>query len=228
MHYFKHRSDFMLREGLHRLLGSLGRNARECEMEEELRRHLEFAAERSGSERAARLEYGGVTQAMEFMRDQRGLPWIDNLVCDLRYGVRTLRKSPGFTALAVLILALGIGANTAVFSMVNAVVLKPLAYRDADRIVTLSTMWKKTGADQPSVSVPDYHDWHDQNTRFEAMAYFQAGDTAVIAGPTAEFAADAAVTNEFFKIFGVQPLVGRGFSVEESKSGSGAAALISY
>ncbi|MBV8844830.1 MAG: ABC transporter permease [Bryobacterales bacterium] len=218
----------MLREWLNRLWGSLRRNAREREIEEELRRHLEFAAEQEGSERAARVAYGGVTQAMESMRDQRGLPWIDNLVFDLRYGLRTLRKSPGFTSLTVLILALGIGANTAVFSMVNAVMLKPLAYRDADRIVTLSTLWKKTGADQPSVSVPDYHDWHDQNTSFEAMAYFQAGDTAVIAGPAAEFAADAAVTNEFFEVFDVHPVAGRPFSEEESKSGSGAAAMISY
>ena len=106
--------------------------------------------------------------------------------------------------------------------------LKPLAYRDADRIVTLSTLWKKTGDDQPSVSVPDYHDWHDQNTSFEAMAYFQAGDTAVIAGPNAEFAADATVTKEFFNVFGVQPMAGRGFSEEESTSRTGTAAMISY
>jgi hypothetical protein len=124
------------------------------------------------------------------------LTLFDDLFRDFHYAARSLRRNPGFAALAVLIMALGIGANTAVFSVVNAVMLKPLAYHDADRIVTLSTLWKKTGADQPSVSVPDYHDWHDESTSFEAMAYFQAGDTAVITGGAAEFASDATVTNE--------------------------------
>ncbi|HEY7336071.1 MAG TPA: ABC transporter permease [Bryobacteraceae bacterium] len=177
---------------------------------------------------AARRAMGALAKNREECRDMSHLTLVEDLFRDFQYATRSLRRNPGFAALAVLIAALGIGANTAVFGVVDAVILKPLSYRDADRIVTLSTLWKKTGADQPSVSVPDYHDWHDRNTSFEAMAYFQAGDTAVIAGPTAEFAADATVTNEFFKVFGVQPVAGRGFSEEESKSGSGAAAMISY
>ena len=156
----------MLREWLHRLWGSLSRNAREREMEDELRRHLEFAAEHRGSERAARLEYGGVTQAMESMRDQRGLPWIDNLVCDLRYGVRTLRKSPGFTALAVLVLTLGIGANTAIFSFVNGILLKPLPYPEANRIVRV--LEKPPGGDRNGISTLNFLDWKKENTVFEA------------------------------------------------------------
>jgi putative ABC transport system permease protein len=201
------------------LLYHLGR-----EIDEGLNRGLTPEAAKYAALRAM----GALAMSKEECRDMSHLTLFDDLSRDFQYATRSLRRNPGFATLAVLIMALGIGANTAVFSVVDAVLLKPLTYHDADRIVTLSTLWTKTGADQPSVSVPDYHDWHDQNTSFEAMAYFQAGDTAVIAGPTAEFAADATVTNEFFKVFGVQPVAGRGFSEEESKSGSGAAATISY
>src|ERR1700719_199752 len=94
---------------------------------------------------------------------------------DLKYAMRSLRKTPGFTVLAVLVMALGIGANTAVFSVVNAVLLRPLAYRDPDRIVTLSNYWKKTGSISANVSGPDFHDWHDQSSAFDAMAYYSGG-----------------------------------------------------
>ena len=98
---------------------------------------------------------------------------------DLKFALRSLRKNPGFTLLAVVVMALGIGANTAVFSVVNAVLLKPLAYRDPDRIVTLSSLWRKSGEAGP-VSAPDFHDWHDQSTAFDAMAYYDADSTAVM------------------------------------------------
>jgi hypothetical protein len=170
-----------LREWIQRLWGTLQRDSRDREMEEELRGHLELAAEDmklrgsapDDARRAARIAYGGETQAMESVRGQRGLPWIDNFVCDLRYGLRTLRRSPGFASLAVLTMGLGIGANTAVFSVVNAALLKPLPYREADRIVTLSrSLIKGEPSDSlmKQVSIPDFRDWHDQSSSFEAMA----------------------------------------------------------
>src|SRR5450432_2705247 len=116
---------------------------------------------------------------------------------DLKYALRSLRKDPGFTLLAVLVMALGIGANTAVFSVVNAVLLKPLAYRDADRIVTLRNFWKQTETVGTQVSSPDFHDWHDRSTAFEAMAYYSGsgaeGSTAVLTGTTAEYASVTSV-----------------------------------
>jgi len=88
---------------------------------------------------------------------------------DFKFALRSLGKNPGFTALAVIIMALGIGANTAVFSVVNAVLLRPLPYRDPGRIVTLASLWKKSGG-AGQVSAPDFHDCHDQSSAFSAMA----------------------------------------------------------
>src|SRR5215813_6358767 len=171
-----------LREWAMRLWGTLRRSARDREIEEELRAHLELAAEQMESRatpansqdaarRAARLRYGGVAQAAESMRDQRGLPWLADLAFDLRYAFRMLRRSPGFASLAVVIMALGIGANTAVFSVVNTVLLRPLAYRDPARIVTLAS--PLIGGDTPVglpklVSIPNFQDWRDQSSSFEA------------------------------------------------------------
>src|SRR5258706_9960778 len=104
---------------------------------------------------------------------------------DLRYTLRTLAKSPGFTVVAVLVMAMAIGANTAMFSVVNAVLLRPLGYHDPDRIVTISSYWKKSG-NGGQVSAPDFHDWHDQSGAFEAMAYYTNGPGPVIVGSTAE------------------------------------------
>jgi putative ABC transport system permease protein len=145
----------------------------------------------------------------------------------LKYAFRSLLKNPAFSLLAVLVMALGIGANTAVFSVVNAVLLKPLAYRDAERIVTLSSLWKKNGG-HGQVSAPDFHDWHDQTTAFDAMAYYDSDETAISTGGAAEYAKVAAGSPEFFRVFGVEPVVGRWFSAEEEKTGSAGAVVISY
>src|SRR5207302_5951916 len=125
----------------------------------------------SETRKSALRKMGGVSQIQEECRDMRRLNLIDDLMKDLRYAGRSLRRSPGFAALAVLIMALGIGANTAVFSVVNAVLLKPLAYRDPDRIVTLSntlrTIEATTGL-QKQVSIANLQDWHDQSSSFDA------------------------------------------------------------
>ncbi len=146
---------------------------------------------------------------------------------DLKFALRSFRNNPGFTLLAILVMALGIGANTAVFSVVNAVLLKPLQYRNPDRIVTLSTLWKKSGG-HGTVSAPDFHDWHDQSTAFSAMAYYDDDSTAVMSGQSAEYAHVAEATREFFQVFTVEPVAGRLFSAEEQKPGGPGAVVISY
>src|SRR5579863_10765521 len=145
---------------------------------------------------------------------------------DLKFAFRSLRKNPGFAGLAVLIMALGIGANTAVFSVVNAVLLKPLTYRDFDRIVTLASLWKKSGG-HGQVSGPDFHDWHDQSSAFEAMAYYNGGEGSATVGSAAEYVHAAIVTPEFFRVFQVEPVRGRLFTPEEQKPGNAQAVLIS-
>jgi putative ABC transport system permease protein len=146
---------------------------------------------------------------------------------DLKFALRSLWKNLGFTGLAVVVMALGIGANTAVFSVVNAVLLKPLAYRDPDRIMTLSSLWKKEGS-HGQVSAPDFHDWHDQSTLFTAMAYYAGGNTAVTVGSAAEYAQAATVTPEFFRVFEARPVLGRLFTPDEQKPGSGGTVILSH
>ncbi len=138
---------------------------------------------------------------------------------DVRYGIRALAKSPGVTVVALLTLAIGIGANTAMFSVVNAVLLRPLAYTDPSRIVTISTLWQKN-ARHGLVSAPDYHDWHDQAPAFDSMAYYQDDECASVAKEQAEYSRCAKVTPEFFHVFLLQPAAGHFFSTEEQKSGA--------
>ncbi len=145
---------------------------------------------------------------------------------DLRYGIRLLAKNPGFTTVAVLTLALGIGANTAIFSVVDTVLLRPLPYPEPDRIVTLWSFWKITGS-LGQVSAPDFHDWHDQSTSFDAMAYYQGGETSVSAGSNADFAQVAGVTPEFFRVLGVKAAAGRLFAMEEDSKGGAPVAVLS-
>ncbi|MBV9613348.1 MAG: ABC transporter permease, partial [Acidobacteriaceae bacterium] len=122
---------------------------------------------------------------------------------------------------------LGIGANTAVFSVVNAVLLKPLAYRDPSRIVALTSNWGGN-AESKEVALPDFRDWHDGCTAFSAMAYYRSSDSAVKAGSSADYVHVARVSQQFFDVLGVAPVVGRLFNAEEQKTGASTAALISY
>src|SRR5712692_7605435 len=211
----------------------------ERELDSELRFHLDQLVEEEiaagvapADARASALrKMGGLSQFQEECRDMRRVNFIDDFLRDLRYAIRSLRRSPGFATLTVLIMALGIGANTAVFSVVNAVLLKPLSYRDPDRIVTLSD-FLRTGeaptALSKQVSIPDFQDWHDQSSSFEAMAYYSSREEAMIANGATEFARRTPVSPEFFRVLGVEPIVGRPFTAEEMKRGSGGAAMISY
>jgi len=137
---------------------------------------------------------------------------------DLRYAARLLVRNPGFTLIATLVLALGIGANTAIFSVVDAVLLRPLPYADEHRIVSLATFWKQTGL-RGQVSAPDYHDWHDRSTSFDRMAAYVGGPTSVSIDGAADYAAVARVTPEFFGVFGARTELGRLPSDDEQRDG---------
>src|SRR5579872_5919238 len=145
---------------------------------------------------------------------------------DFRFALRSLRKSPGFTFLAIVVMALGIGANTAVFSVVNAVLLRPLSYSDPDRIVNLATQGVKSTA-HGQVSGPDFFDWRAQSTAFSEMAMYYNFDTAVTIGAVGEYADVAVSTKELFPIFGITPEAGRLFTSDEEKPEIPTVALIS-
>jgi predicted permease len=216
------------------------RNRVDEELDEEIQYHLErliadgvsSGLTPEGARYGALRAMGPIAKSREECHDMRRVNFIDDLVRDLRYAGRSLRRSPGFAALAVLIMALGIGANTAVFSVVNAVLLKPLSYRDPDRIVSLTnpstTGESHTALGVRLVSIPNFKDWHDQSSSFDAMAYYQGGEAPVMAGPTAEYAQVTGVSADFFRVFGVQPVVGRFFDEEDVKRGLGGPLLISY
>jgi putative ABC transport system permease protein len=229
----------MLDKARLRLRSLFRRRSVERELDFELRFHLDQLVEENiaaGSEphearRAALLAMGGITQFQEECRDMRRINFMDDLLRDLRYAGRSLRRNPGFAALAVLIMALGIGANTAVFSVVNAVLLKPLSYRDPDRIVTLTNPSTTRTALVPTsvkaVSIPNFQDWHDQSSSFEAMAYYQSFEASVMTGSEAEYAQATKVSPEFFRVLAIEPVVGHAFTSEELKMGGGAV-MISY
>ncbi len=145
---------------------------------------------------------------------------------DLRFAIRQLTKSPGFTFVAVLTLALGIGANTAIFSVINALLLEPLPYPQADRIMTLA---EETGGSKSSVAFPDYLDWRRANSVFEhlAVSRSESRNLSGVHGREPERVGAAFVTANFFKVIGLAPQVGRVFTEAEDKVGGPALAVIS-
>jgi putative ABC transport system permease protein len=203
----------------------------EAHLELEIERLQEQGLSEEDARAAARRAFGNITQVKEYFYESGRWLWWDHLLQDVRFGLRMLAKNPGFAALAVLIMALGIGANTAVFSVVNAVLLKPLAYRDPGRIVTLSNFSRAGEAAtalSKAVSIPDVQDWHDQSSSFETMAYYSSGEAAVMSGSAAEYARVTRVSPEFLRVFAIAPILGRFFTAEEMKSGAGGAVLLSY
>ncbi|HXW56348.1 MAG TPA: ABC transporter permease [Candidatus Cybelea sp.] len=220
----------VLRAWVHRLGGLFRRPERDRELERELETHLEFHIEdnlRRGmspeeARRAALIRLGGIEQAKEQYRDQRGLPFVERFIQDVRYALRTLGADRGFTVVAVLTLALGIGANTAIFSIVEDVLLRPLPFRDPSRLVLLNEH-RPGKVDDAGVPYPDYVAWRDRNVVFsETAAYWQTGavDDIVLGGPnSAERVEYSVVTNSFFSILGVEPAIGRAFAAEDEKPG---------
>ena len=183
---------------------------------------------REDATRTARREFGNVTLLEERSREVWRWPSLENVFIDVRYGLRMLRKNPGFSAVAILTLALGIGANTAIFSVVYTVLLRPLPYADSGKLMTVWGYNRARGYNTDLVSPLDFADWRSQNHVFESMAASTdvtytltgAGDPAVIIGYS--FSAD------YFQVLGVAPLLGRTFLPEEEQPGKNHVAVLSY
>jgi predicted permease len=145
---------------------------------------------------------------------------MQSLFKDVRYGIRSLLKQPGFTAVVVITLALGIGVNTAIFSLVQAVLLRPLPFADPDRLVVVKAENSKTGETLPSVSPADFFDWKSQSQSFSNVAAYSGWSITLLEGEVSELIPATRVTDEFFSTLGVPPLLGRTFTPDEFNTGS--------
>jgi predicted permease len=182
----------------------------------------------SEARRTALAEFGGIEQAKQAVRDHRAGTGLELLWEDARFGLRQLRRNPGFTLAAVAALALGIGANTAIFTVVNAVLLKPLSYRNADRIVEILST-SSNGDGVPYASVPKFHNWQQQTNVFQAVtAYDWTGPGFNIAGERPEQVHGIHVTEGYFRVFGAPVILGRTFTPQEDSPHGGKVVVMSY
>ncbi|HEV2426107.1 MAG TPA: ABC transporter permease [Terriglobia bacterium] len=216
-----------LREVLNRLRSFFGKGPLDQEFNEEMTAHLEMAVEENigrgmspeEARRQAHIQFGGVQQAREQHRESRGLPWLDLLAQDLRFTFRTLKREGGFTIVAVLILALGIGANIAVFSVVDTILLRPLPFPDAQRLVRIVEKNPKSGESSKTYTADATEDFQQQNRSFQSVSgyfAFTGPDNFKLMGKGQPVPVTGLlVAEDFFQTLGVQPAAGRLFRPEE-------------
>ena len=221
-----------------RLRGLFRKRRLDHELEAELRAHLESLTEeniRRGmnpkeAAHAARREFGSVEQTKELYRDQRGLPFLETLLQDARYALRMLRKSPGFTAVVVLTLALGIGANTAIFSVMEAVLLRPVPFPHPEQ---LAMVWENVHLphyqnDQNTPAPGNFADWKNRNTAFSGTAAigYRSWNLTGIGEPVR--IEGEAFSADIFSVLQTYPMLGRAFTAEEDRQGAAHVALLGY
>jgi putative ABC transport system permease protein len=206
-----------VRAALARISGMFAGRQADAELREELQAHLDMATAeniRRGmhpdeARRQALLASGGLTQAAEAVRDQRGLPWLEGVAIDVRCAFRALRRSPVFTAVVVLTLALGIGANTAIFSVVRGVLLKPLPHRDGDRLVYLRQSADGPGGANLNFSVPEIRDLRNGAPSLRGIAEYSPWTLVHQADDGAVRINVGLVTGNYFEVMGLSPVLGR-------------------
>jgi putative ABC transport system permease protein len=211
-----------------RLRACFIRPSEDDDLREEIDDHLRllqrrFEAQGLSAEqarRAAHGSFGGVEQLRERLRDQQSLPWLDALRQDTRYAIRTIVRTPISSLAVIVTFALGIGANAAIFSLVNSVLLTPLPYSSPDRIVVVEPFWKNRTNNEGfrTSSAPDFHDWRAQSHFFEAMAYHGGGEFRVIAEGEPTFGSVQLATPDFFRVFGVAPAAGRFWTEQDDRT----------
>jgi predicted permease len=205
-----------LRQSLQRFVSFFRRAQLDQDLQAEMASHLELAIEenlRSGmspaeARRHALIQFGGTQQAKELHRDVRGLPWFDDLLRDLRYSLRMLARDPGFAIVVILTLALGVGVNTAFFSVANFIVLRPLPVRDPGQLVVLATREKDT-SEIRDLSYADFLDYRKQSSMFSDMLAYRLGFDGLAAENRADRIISSYVTGNYFSLLGIQPAIGR-------------------
>jgi predicted permease len=229
-----------MREAWNRVLSFAHKPERDAEMEAELASHMELAVEenmRQGmpeaeARRKALVRFGGVQQARERQREARGLPWLDVLMQDVRYTLRTLRRDRSFTVVAVLILALGIGANIAVFSVVNTILLRPLPFPDSQRLVRITTKDPKGGESSMTYTTDATQEYQQRNKSFQQVTgyfAFTSADNFKLEGHGVPLPVTGIlVMGNFFQTLEVKPMLGRLFTAEECLPHARPVVLLSY
>jgi len=212
------------------------RNQREREMDAELRFHLDMETrknmQRGMSPKEARLlalrNFGGVELTKEQCRDARGGRFIETLWQDLRYGARVLKRNPGFTLVALLTLTLGIGANTAIFSVIYGVLMRPLPYADGNRLVIIHQQAPLARIDDMGFSVKEINDYREQSQTLDEVVEHHSMSFLLLDGKEAQRVSTAVVSANFFDVLGVKMLMGRSFLPSDDVKGADAVLVLSY
>lgn len=223
-----------LGEFLRRVVMLFRREQFDHDMDDEMRVHLELREKEYAqngfspeeAHMAARKNFGNALAIREVSHDSWGWSWLEHFAQDLRFAFRMFAKNPGFTAVAILTLALGIGANTAIFSVVYGVLLQPLPYKDASRLVVLNETTPKVGT--VSVSYPNFLDWRAQSHDFSQMAAVHDVGFSLAGVTQPENISGEAVSPNFLSMIGVRPFLGRDFEASEEKPGTPPVLLLSY
>ena len=226
-----------IRSVLHWVRSLFLKKAVEDELSDEVRFHLERQIDenvasgmsRGEARRAALREFGGVEQVKEECRDARRVNFLENLVLDLRYGLRSLRKSPSFTVFAIAALALGIAASTAIFSIADTTLFRPLPYRDPDRLVVVWEDGSTYGFPRNTPAPGNFSDWKSRNQVFEDMAAVSFGGSFTLIGEgNPEEIRGRGATANLFSVLGVSPALGRDFRPDDDVPGAPHVAILSH
>lgn len=219
----------------HRLRALFRRNRLDADMTEEMQAHLELATERhraaglnaTDARHAAQREFGGVEQLKERARDARGWRWLEQFKQDVSYGGRAMRKQPGFTAIVMLTLALGIGANTAMFSVINAVLLRPLPFPEPERLVQVWESNAKRELTHFTVSIANFADWRTRSQSWDALAATAYRKITLTGRSEPQQLLAQYGTADLLPLFGQRFAHGRGFFREEEDAGRDQVAILS-
>ena len=219
-----------LRPAVARLLALFRRRKLDRELDDEILAHLELA-ERDAiaaglipeeARQAARRNFRGIEQMKEDHRDYRSVRWMENLLRDFRYGMGSLARDPGFAAVTLGLLALGIGVNSAMFSIVDAVLLKPLPFPEPERMVRV---WEAPPGERNGTTTLTFLDWKRQSDIFEALSVECPTRAAVATGGDPARVSGKLVSADYFQVFGVKPQIGRTFASGEDQPGASAEVL---
>ena len=219
-----------------RVAGVFGRSRQERELAEELEAHLQMHTEdnlRAGmspedARRDAARKLGGLEATKESLRDRRRVPFVETALRDLRFAARSLRKSPGFTAVTIATLALGIGANTAIFTIVHAVMLEPLPFRAPDRVVVVWEENQHRPGRSNVISPSNFIRWQERSTAFESMSAIYDFRAALTGQAAPEELVAMGVTSNFFTTLGAAPMLGRTFAPDEGPDGHDSVTVLSH